>query len=213
MDFAREGRRVAGQSAQAIRLAVNGEARALGRLGDRAGVDRSVGEAFNLANQHPAPDGMSPCISFGPYSTARVAANAATAYVSLGETARVREYADMAVQVADRSPLSWSPVPGHGSRSARSPNSRRRPARLPSPSPRNGDHVTRHGPGHGRLTPLRQPRPARQPLGPARLDVRTPLVPLDADLRGRHRAARPCRPVPAAVTPAGPRPGAARRAA
>ncbi|WP_241832078.1 hypothetical protein [Parafrankia soli] len=67
-----------------------------------------MAEAFDLADQYPVPDGMSPCISFGPYSTARVAANAATAYVSLGETARVREYADMAVQVADRSPSMWS---------------------------------------------------------------------------------------------------------
>ena len=108
LEFAREGRRVGGRSAQVIRLAVNGEARALGRLGDRAGVGRSVGEAFDLAEQHPVPDGMSPCISFAPYSIARIAANAATAYVSLGEPGQAREYADMAAQVADRSPSMWS---------------------------------------------------------------------------------------------------------
>ncbi|WP_131787477.1 helix-turn-helix domain-containing protein [Protofrankia symbiont of Coriaria ruscifolia] len=108
LEFAREGRRLAGGSAQEIRLAVNGEARALGRLGDQGGVDKAVGEAFHLAERHPVPGGMSPCISFEPYSLARVAANAATAYVSVGEPDRVREYADMAAQVADQSPSVWS---------------------------------------------------------------------------------------------------------
>ncbi|WP_322769231.1 helix-turn-helix transcriptional regulator [Frankia sp. Cr1] len=108
LEFACEGRRLAAGSGQSIRLAVNGEARALGRLGDRDGVGKAVGEAFELAERHPVPGGMSPCISFEPYSVARITANAATAYVSLGEPGRVREYADMAAQVADQSPSMWS---------------------------------------------------------------------------------------------------------
>jgi hypothetical protein len=87
---------------------VNGEARALGRLGDRGGVDKAVDQAFRLASRHALPDGMSPCMSFGPYSVARIAANAATAYVSLGEPVRVREYADMAAQPVEQSQSIWS---------------------------------------------------------------------------------------------------------
>ncbi|MBL7499878.1 helix-turn-helix transcriptional regulator [Frankia sp. CNm7] len=108
LDLARDGRRLAHGSAEEIRLAVNGEARALGRLGDRAGVDRAVGEAFALAERYSLPAGMSPCLSFEPYSVARIAANAATAYVSVGEPDRVREYADMAAEVADQSESMWS---------------------------------------------------------------------------------------------------------
>jgi hypothetical protein len=108
LEFAQEGRRVAAGSSQAIRLVVNGEARALGRLGDSDGVDAAVADAFELAERHPLPGGMSPCISFEPYSVARIAANAATSYVSLGEPARVREYADVAAKVADQSASIWS---------------------------------------------------------------------------------------------------------
>jgi len=108
LDLAREGRRLARGTADEIRLAVNGEARALGRLGDRPGVDRAVGEAFALAERYSLPPGMSPCMSFEPYSSARIAANAATAYVSLGKPDRVREYADMAAEVADHSDSTWS---------------------------------------------------------------------------------------------------------
>jgi hypothetical protein len=81
LEFARAGQHAARSGPQAIRLAVNGEARALGRLGDRRGVDEAVDRAFLLAEVIPVPTGLTPCISFEPYSTARIAANAATAYL------------------------------------------------------------------------------------------------------------------------------------
>jgi transcriptional regulator with XRE-family HTH domain len=107
-DLARDGLRLAGLGPQAIRLSVNGEARALGQLGDRTGVDAAVEFALSLTAALGAPADMTSCISFGPYGTARVAANAATAYVALGDTARVLEFAqplDAAVEAADS---DWS---------------------------------------------------------------------------------------------------------
>src|SRR5258705_13907070 len=45
LELARDGQRYAHGGPQTIRLAVNGEARALGRLGDRRGVDEAVERA------------------------------------------------------------------------------------------------------------------------------------------------------------------------
>ncbi len=105
---AREGQTFAAGGPQAIRLAVNGEARALGRLGDREGVREAVGRAFDLAERADLPEGMSACLSFGAYSLARIAANAATAHVGTGDTELVHRYAQTASSTpgADRSP--WS---------------------------------------------------------------------------------------------------------
>src|SRR5438132_9286355 len=50
---------------------------------------------------------MSPCLSFGPYSEARVAANAATAYLSLGATSRVLEYAARIESTVEESHVDW----------------------------------------------------------------------------------------------------------
>ena len=100
LDFARDGQRHAHNSPQSIRLAVNGEARALGKLGDAAGVDEAVGRALDLLDRFPPvadQDGRS--LSPGPYTRAQVAGNAATAYLSAGLPARARphaEYADAA---------------------------------------------------------------------------------------------------------------------
>ncbi|ONH51356.1 hypothetical protein CcI49_36025 [Frankia sp. CcI49] len=110
LERAREGQTHAAGGPQATRLAVNGEARALGQLGDRDGVREAVGRAFDLAADTELPEGMSPCISFGAYSLARIAANAATAHVGTGETALVQSYAQTASGMpgADRS--RWSDV-------------------------------------------------------------------------------------------------------
>lgn len=109
-DLAREGQTYAAGGPQAIRLAVNGEARALGHLGDRDGVREAVGRAFQLAGNAELPAGMTPCTSFGVYSLARIAANAATAHLAVGHTALVQSYAQTATAMAgvDRSP--WSDV-------------------------------------------------------------------------------------------------------
>ncbi|NKQ55588.1 helix-turn-helix transcriptional regulator [Amycolatopsis sp. K13G38] len=105
---AARGWALAPNSPQSIRLLANGEARALGQLGDRAGADAAVGQALALIDRYDIDPGLTPCISFEPYGYARVAANAATAYVPLGDTARVLHYTgdvDPAVEQADS---DWS---------------------------------------------------------------------------------------------------------
>ena len=50
---------------------------------------------------------MSPCISLEPYSEARVAANAATAYLSLGVTSKVLDYAARIESPVEKSHVDW----------------------------------------------------------------------------------------------------------
>ncbi|MBX6751493.1 MAG: transcriptional regulator [Micromonosporaceae bacterium] len=106
--YAADGRRYAGRGPQAVRLAVNGEARAYGRLGDRRAVEVAVGEAYDLLAGFAPEPGMSSCISFGLYSEARVAANAATAYLALGATDEVLRHADRCRDIVDQSASRWS---------------------------------------------------------------------------------------------------------
>ena len=108
LELARAGQHAAKSGPQAIRLAVNGEARALGRLGDRHGVDEAVDRAFQLAEVVPVPAGLTPCISFEPYSVARIAANAATAYLSVGDAPRALEHADQVETLVEASDSVWS---------------------------------------------------------------------------------------------------------
>ena len=107
LELARDGQRHAHAGPQTIRLAVNGEARALGRLGDRRGVDEAVERAYAGASRLPPRTGMSPCISLEPYSEARVAANAATAYLSLGATSKVLDYAARIHSPVEESQVDW----------------------------------------------------------------------------------------------------------
>ncbi len=107
LELARDGQRHARGGPQMVRLAVNGEARALGRLGDRHGVDKAVARAYAGVSRLPSREGMSPCLSFGPYSEARVAANAATAYLSLGATSRVLDYAARIESTVEESHVDW----------------------------------------------------------------------------------------------------------
>lgn len=53
---------------------------------------------------------MTPCNSFGVYSEARTASDAATAYLALGDTSRVLEHAALAGKVVDASSSRWSRV-------------------------------------------------------------------------------------------------------
>ncbi|SFB59103.1 DNA-binding transcriptional regulator, XRE-family HTH domain [Amycolatopsis marina] len=85
LNLARVGLQFAGDDAQRIRLLANGVARAAGKLGDRRTVDQAVTEAFELVADRSGPTGMTPCIDFAPYRWARTAANAATAYLSVGD--------------------------------------------------------------------------------------------------------------------------------
>jgi hypothetical protein len=88
-------------------LAVNGEARALGRLGDRRGIDEAVERAYAGVSRLPFRAGMSSCISLEPYSEARIAANAATAYLSVGATTRVLDYAAQIESPVEESHVDW----------------------------------------------------------------------------------------------------------
>jgi hypothetical protein len=107
LELARDGQRHAHGGPQSIRLAVNGEARALGRLGDRRGVDEAVERAYAGVSRLPSRAGMSSCISLEPYSAARVAANAATAYLSVGATSRLLDYAAQIESPVEESHVDW----------------------------------------------------------------------------------------------------------
>ena len=49
VELARDGQRYARGGPQAVRLAINGEARALGKLRDAAGVKEAVERAYTIA--------------------------------------------------------------------------------------------------------------------------------------------------------------------
>lgn len=93
---------------QAIRLQVNGRARALGQLGDHKGAARAVGAAEELSCRHHVPEELTSCISFEPYGLARTLANAATAYVSLHDTENVLRYAGQINQHIEAGESPWS---------------------------------------------------------------------------------------------------------
>lgn len=108
VDLARDGQRYAAGGPQVVRLASNGEARALAKLGDERGVDHAVARALDVSERFELPDGVSSCISFGIYSLARTASNAATAYVGLRKPERVREYAEQVMPIFEASRSRWS---------------------------------------------------------------------------------------------------------
>ncbi|MGH3977913.1 MAG: hypothetical protein ACRDRZ_02755 [Pseudonocardiaceae bacterium] len=108
LTLACDGHRYAKDGIQAVRLAINGEARALGKLQDQRGATGAVTRAYRLLERFPQANGMTPCISFGIYSEARTASNAATAYLALRQTKPVLAYAEQARQIVDSSPSQWS---------------------------------------------------------------------------------------------------------
>ncbi|MGN4158597.1 hypothetical protein ACRWOO_02715 [Streptomyces sp. NEAU-PBA10] len=94
---------------QAIRLLVNGRARALARLGNRRGAERAIGRALDLSEQQPSlPTGITSCISFAPYSLARTLANEITARLSLGDTGEVFSCAEQIDGLIEESDSEWS---------------------------------------------------------------------------------------------------------
>ncbi|MFE6939735.1 hypothetical protein [Streptomyces chartreusis] len=94
---------------QAIRLLVNGRARALARLGDRRGAERTIGRALDLSEQQSSlPSGITSCISFAPYSLARTLANEITARLSLDDTSEVFSCAEQIDGLIEKSDSEWS---------------------------------------------------------------------------------------------------------
>ncbi len=108
LTLAQDGQRYAKDGIQAVRLAINGEARALGKLRDRRATTEAVTRTYRLLERFPPAAGMTPCISFGIYSEARTASNAATAYLSIADTKRVLAYTEFATRIVDESPSQWS---------------------------------------------------------------------------------------------------------
>jgi DNA-binding XRE family transcriptional regulator len=108
LNLARVGLRLAGSDGQRIRLLSNGVARAAGKLGDRQTVERAVGQALELVTAQADPMEMTSCIDFAPYGWARTAANAATAYLAIGDYAKVLELTGELRSVVAASDSDWS---------------------------------------------------------------------------------------------------------
>ncbi|RKN50427.1 helix-turn-helix domain-containing protein [Micromonospora endolithica] len=104
--YAQDGLRHGGTSEHRIRLTINGQARALARLGDQYGVDRAVDRAFTMLSDYPAGTAVSASLTLGPYCPARTAANAATAYLALGRTAGVTSHLATAITAFDTAGLA-----------------------------------------------------------------------------------------------------------
>ncbi|MFC3499843.1 helix-turn-helix domain-containing protein [Micromonospora krabiensis] len=104
--FAQDGLRRAGDSPHRVRLMINGQARALARLGDRYGVDSAIDRAFTLVDEQPSDAQVSESLTFGSYCHARTAANAATAYLAIGRGTEVTEHLAVAITAFDRAGLA-----------------------------------------------------------------------------------------------------------
>jgi transcriptional regulator with XRE-family HTH domain len=112
LNLARDGLRYAAGGPQSVRLLANGAARALGKLGDAEGVHRTVADAWGLMSRNEPPNGIPSSITLGCYSQDQIAANAATAYVSLGMPRQVREHIQLAMPRRRRSRVPVGQVPG-----------------------------------------------------------------------------------------------------
>jgi transcriptional regulator with XRE-family HTH domain len=100
--FAVDGFDLAPRGTQAIRLLVNGQARALARMGDREAVVTTVGLATELLGQLGQPGkALSDSLDVRPYCAARLAGNAATAFLQTGDMSQVLAYLPMALRAYD----------------------------------------------------------------------------------------------------------------
>lgn len=80
----------------------------MGKLGDAEGVHRAVAGAYDLMSRNDVPSGVPSSITFGCYSEAQTASNAATAYVSLGMAEKVQHYVELALPDISKSDSPWS---------------------------------------------------------------------------------------------------------
>ncbi|GIJ62318.1 AfsR/SARP family transcriptional regulator [Virgisporangium aurantiacum] len=103
--YAQDGRRRAPRGQQSVRLTINGEARALARLGDRYGVEAAVDHALTLVEELPPQTDVSVSLATAPYCRARTAANAATAFLCVGAPEKVAGLVADALTVFDRAEL------------------------------------------------------------------------------------------------------------
>ncbi|MFF0527525.1 hypothetical protein ACFYT3_03965 [Nocardia amikacinitolerans] len=105
--YAQDGLTRAGSGPQHARLAINGVARAKGKLGDVEGVHRAVEEAYEHLARSSAPEGAPSSISLESYSPAQVAGNAATSYLSLAMRDKVEQYVDLALPEMNEKNSPW----------------------------------------------------------------------------------------------------------
>ncbi|MFE7720545.1 hypothetical protein ACFU44_16065 [Nocardia rhizosphaerihabitans] len=107
LDLAQDGLTQAGDGPQSVRLAINGVARAMGKLGNADGVERTVDLAYELVSRDDTPGGVPSSISLGSYSAAQVAGNAATSYLSLALPNQVERYAELALADMNSTNSPW----------------------------------------------------------------------------------------------------------
>jgi tetratricopeptide (TPR) repeat protein len=103
--YASAGRQLASTGSQAIRLAINGEARAHARLGNHRAAASAVDRALQGLADQPKVNEVSCGLSLTPYCAARVSSNAATAYLLLGNAEQVMIHGQAALAVFDGSEL------------------------------------------------------------------------------------------------------------
>ncbi|MBF6465715.1 hypothetical protein IU427_11090 [Nocardia beijingensis] len=105
--YAEDGLIHAGAGPQSARLAINGVARAMGKIGDVEGVHRAVDQAYERLSDNTAQDGVPSSISLETYSPAQVAGNAATAYLSLAMPKEVEKYVQLALPEMTGTESPW----------------------------------------------------------------------------------------------------------
>jgi transcriptional regulator with XRE-family HTH domain len=103
--FARDGQHIGQGGRHTVRLALNGEARALARIGDRSGVDEAVERGLAALDRYPAAGGVSPSLSLDVYCRTRATANAATAYLSIGASQKALSHGSEALVAFDAAGL------------------------------------------------------------------------------------------------------------
>ncbi|WP_433574882.1 helix-turn-helix domain-containing protein [Nocardia brasiliensis] len=106
--LAYQGLDLAGQGPQAIRLYSNGLARALGKVGDTAGVEAAIEAATAVAQRLGTSPSLTPALDFTPYGEARLMANAATAFLSAGDYGRALHFGQQVQDRVDESDSVWS---------------------------------------------------------------------------------------------------------
>ncbi|WP_280262237.1 hypothetical protein [Nocardia abscessus] len=107
LSYAQDGLAHAGSGPQHARLAINGVARAMGKLGDVAGVHQAVDQAYERLSHNAEPAVVPSSISLGSYSPAQVAGNAATSYLSLAMPEKVEQYAQLALPEMNDTNSPW----------------------------------------------------------------------------------------------------------
>ncbi|MFX0578399.1 hypothetical protein [Nocardia nepalensis] len=107
LHYAEDGLARTAAGPQSVRLAINGVARARGKLGDVEGVHRAVDDAYEMLPGTDTPAGVPSSISLESYSPAQIAGNAATAYLSLAKPDHVEHYAELALSEMSDANSPW----------------------------------------------------------------------------------------------------------